>query len=319
MSLHRVDSLVLGVPDVLATSAFYEDFGLELTGERPAGRADRATLATHEGGDQLVLVPSRQRRLVEATFAADDADDVQRTSSQIQALGTAADVDVDARGTASSCTAVEPATGVRIRIVVAPRLVQEVVPAPIYNGPGRLARINARADGVLREGRVRPKRLGHFVLGTVDFDTTRRFFVEGLGFRVSDIIKDFGVFLRCSTDHHNILVQRAPVPFLHHTSWQVEDVDEIGRGAMDMLATDPDRHVWGLGRHFAGSNFFHYLKDPSGNFAEYHSDMDCIPEDALWTPAELEDAKGLFSWGPPPPPSFLNPEDLADLMIAEHT
>ena len=46
--------------------------------------------------------------------------------------------------------------------------------------------------------------------------------------------------------------------------------------------------------------------------------MDCIPEDALWTPEILEGAKGLFKWGPPPPASFLEPEDLADLMIAGH-
>ena len=26
----------------------------------------------------------------------------------------------------------------------------------------------------------------------------------------------------------------------------------------------------------------------------------------------------LFSWGPPPPPSFINPEDLADMMASAH-
>ena len=26
------------------------------------------------------------------------------------------------------------------------------------------------------------------------------------------------------------------------------------------------------------------MKDPAGNFSEYYSDMDCIPEDAIWTP-----------------------------------
>jgi hypothetical protein len=36
--------------------------------------------------------------------------------------------------------------------------------------------------------------------------------------------------MRCSTDHHNVLVQQAPVAFLHHTSWQVDDVDEDGEG-----------------------------------------------------------------------------------------
>ncbi|MDJ0396725.1 dioxygenase, partial [Rhodococcus sp. G-MC3] len=81
----------------------------------------------------------------------------------------------------------------------------------------------------------------------------------------------------------------------------------------------PERHVWGLGRHYAGSNFFWYFKDPAGNFAEYHSDMDFIAEDALWTPEELEGARGLYRWGPPPPPSFIKPDDLASLMIHGHS
>ena len=73
-----------------------------------------------------------------------------------------------------------------------------------------------------------------------------------------------------------------------------------------------------LGRHHAGSNFFWYLKDPAGNFSEYYSDMDTIIDGQLWTSELLEGAKGLFSWGPPPPPSFLAPEDLASLMTGAH-
>ncbi len=62
-----------------------------------------------------------------------------------------------------------------------------------------------------------------------------------------------------------------------------------------------------------------YLKDPAGNFSEYYSDMDCIIDDQLWTPEDLEGARGLFSWGPPPPPSFLHPEDLAAMMTGAHS
>ena len=86
-----------------------------------------------------------------------------------------------------------------------------------------------------------------------------------------------------------------------------------------MLEGRPERHVWGLGRHYAGSNFFWYLKDPAGNFSEYYSDMDCIVEDQLWTPEDLEGARGLFAWGPPPPPSFMHPEDLAAMMTGAHS
>lgn len=309
MSLHRISRLTMGVPDLTGAARFYEDFGLR--------HAGAGVFATVDGGEQLELVATPVRRLIQAAFAADDPDDVGRVALSLSRLGVEVTRSVDASGR-PECAAVESATGVRVRVHVESRLQQPAVPAPVYNGPGRVQRVNARADGLLRTTPVRPRRLGHFVLGTTDFDVTRSFFVDGLGFRVSDIIKDVGVFLRCSSDHHNLLVQRAPVPFMHHTSWQVEDVDEVGRGAMDMLAADPARHVWGLGRHYAGSNFFWYLKDPAGNFAEYHSDMDSIPEDAIWTPEVLEGARGLFQWGPPPPSSFLAPEDLADLMIGNH-
>ncbi|MFE9093534.1 VOC family protein [Streptomyces sp. NPDC007264] len=319
MPLHRIEQLTLGVPDVAAAAVFYEDFGLSRSRTTPAGSAGPGlVLGTTDGGDQLRLVHSARRRLLEATFAADDPDDLARITRRLRDLDAAVPVTASGTGTEAECVAVERATGVRVRVVVRPRLAQPPVPAPVYNGPGSTPRIAERAPGLLRRDPVRPRRLGHFVLGTTDFDTTRRFFTDGLEFKVSDIVKDVGVFLRCSTDHHNLLVQRAPVPFLHHTSWQVDDVDEIGRGAMSMLETDPGRHVWGLGRHYAGSNFFWYLKDPAGNFAEYHSDMDCIPEDALWTPEELEGARGLYQWGPPPPPSFVKPEDLADMMISSH-
>jgi Glyoxalase/Bleomycin resistance protein/Dioxygenase superfamily len=157
------------------------------------------------------------------------------------------------------------------------------------------------------------------VVGSADHEATEAFFTAGLGFKISDRVKGAGAFLRCSTDHHNVLVLGAPVSFLHHTSWQVDDVDEIGRGACAMLAGHPERHVWGLGRHYGGSNFFWYLKDPAGSFSEYYSDMDCIVDDQLWTPEDLEGARGLYSWGPPPPPSFLHPEDLAAMMTGAHS
>jgi catechol 2,3-dioxygenase-like lactoylglutathione lyase family enzyme len=304
MPLHGLTSVTIGVPNVEQTAAYYRDFGL---------RPDEAGwFQTVDGGRQLRLVPSRTRRLVELCVGADDPDDLARIAGGLARIGVAAEHD------AAELRCREPATRTQVVVRVASRLVQPELPATRYNGPGRVERSGERAPGVLRGGPVRPRKLGHAVIGTTDFAATTAFFVDGLGFRVSDLIKDAGAFLRCSTDHHNVLVLAAPVGFLHHTSWQVEDVDEVGRGASAMLAGHPDRHVWGLGRHHAGSNFFWYLKDPAGNFAEYYSDMDCVLDDQLWTPETLEGAKGLFNWGPPPPPSFLAPEDLADLMTASH-
>jgi catechol 2,3-dioxygenase-like lactoylglutathione lyase family enzyme len=309
MALHRLDSIVLGVPDVAAAETFYSDFGLI--------PRDNHRFATTEGGVQLELRHSARRRLISATFATDDPDDLHRARHNLTSLG--AFVAPSTGHEMARLHTIEPTTGTEIILITAPRLQQAAFPAPSVNAPGRFDRINSRAPGAVNEERVRPRRLGHLVLGTTDFEGAYAFFVDGLGFKVSDIAKGHGVFLRCSTDHHNVLIQRAPVPFLHHTSWQVDDVDAIGRGAMNLLAEHPERHVWGLGRHYAGSNFFWYFKDPANNFAEYHSDMDCIVDDALWTPAELEGARGLYQWGPPPPPSFIKPEDLAEHMIHEHS
>jgi hypothetical protein len=74
----------------------------------------------------------------------------------------------------------------------------------------------------------------------------------------------------------------APTVFLHHTAWQVDDVDEVGRGPFAMLEGHPERHVWGLGRHDAGSTFFSYLRDPADNCSEYYAELDLIPEG--WPP-----------------------------------
>ena len=209
-------------------------------------------------------------------------------------------------------------TGTRVFLDVTPRIRQTPVAAELCNGPGRPDRPDSRAPGFFRPGPVRPRKLGHAVLGSTDHGRSMTFFTDGLGFKISERIAGVGAFMRCSTDHHNVLVLAAPVNFLHHTSWQVDDVDEVGRGAFAMLEGRPERHEWGLGRRYAGSNFFWYLKDPAGNFSEYYSDMDCIVDDQLWTPEDLEGARGLFAWGPPPPPSFLHPEDLAAMMTGAH-
>ena len=132
-----------------------------------------------------------------------------------------------------------------------------------------------------------------------------RFFAEGLGFRVSDEVPALGAsFMRCSTDHHNLLVQPGPFPFVHHTAWEMDDVDAVGRAAAAMVAADPARHVWGLGRHGIGSNFFWYLRDPAGNFAEYTSDLDVIVDDEAWKIAASARAPVLP--GPRRPAPFLH-------------
>jgi catechol 2,3-dioxygenase-like lactoylglutathione lyase family enzyme len=302
MTLHQLRSATIGVPDVVPVADYYAEFGLEALGED--------AFATVDGGRQLVLQQSPTRRLVEMVIGVDDEDDLSRARSALSAAGNAAELD------GTRLTALEPETGVRVVLEVSPRLTQAPIAADTTNGPGRADRLGRRAAGVLRHDKVRPRKLGHVVVTTTNFEATAAFFRDLVGFKVSDYIGDVGAFLRCSTDHHNLLVLSAPASYLHHTAWQVDDVDEIGRGASALLEGHPERHVWGLGRHHAGSNLFWYLRDPAGNYSEYYADLDYIPESAEWTPESHAGHLGLYNWGPPPPPSFLAPDDLMELAAA---
>ncbi|MGK5533753.1 VOC family protein [Streptomyces sp. URMC 129] len=304
MALHRLTSITIGVPNVEETARYYADFGLREVAPR--------RFATVDGGEQLTITHAATRRLAALGVGVDDPDDLARIEARLRAL------DVPFSRSGQALRTAEPVTGARVDVTVAPRLTIPPTPAPSYNGPGRIARQDARAAAVLRTGRVRPRKLGHVVIGTVDKEASQRFFTDGLGFRISDNLPGRAAFMRCSTDHHNVLVQQAPVGFLHHTAWEVDDVDEVGRGATAMLEEHPERHTWGLGRHHIGSNFFWYLKDPAGNFSEYYSDLDCVVEDALWTAEDFQGARGLYNWGPPPPPSFILPEDIAAAMTGAH-
>ena len=305
MPLHRISSITLGVPDLASTAGFYADFGLTPLGDH--------RFATLDGGEQLRLVHSPVRRLVEYSVGVDDPDDVLGASSRLSALDVAHTADE------TGLSVFDEGSGVTIRMEPAARYAPDPVASPSHNGPAHVVRHNERAPGSARHGLVRPRKLGHVVVGTTDIERTEQIVLDGLGFKISDTIRNVGHFVRCSTDHHNLMVQRAPYRFMHHTSWQVDDIDEVGRGAARMLEADPRRHVWGLGRHNVGGNFFWYLRDPAGNFAEYYSDLDVIDDDEAWRPEVFGGRKSLAAWGPEMPPSFLKPEDLGALMSGMHS
>jgi catechol-2,3-dioxygenase len=309
VGLHGLTSITLGVPDVENVAAYYEEFGLRPT-EMPS--SPRRVFATADGGNQLVITQAPRRRLLEIGIGADDPDDVERIASNLAGLGVVFEREV------STLRVQDPNSALQVSVRVAPRITQSAAKQEPTNGPGRPDRANGRAPAVERARRVQPRRLGHVVVGSLDQEASQKFFTQGLGFKASDHVPGLASFLRCSTDHHNLLLQQAPLNFLHHTAWEVDDVDEVGRGATAMLEDHPERHVWGLGRHHIGSNFFWYLKDPAGNFSEYYSDLDCIINDQLWNPSVVEGSRGLYNWGPPPPPSFIHPDDLAALMTGSH-
>ena len=271
MALHRLTRITIGVPNVEETAGYYGEFGLTESGaESPAGSAGdpgaggpgargpgargpgargpgargpgargpgaaagERNFSTGDGGEQLRLVATPRRRLVELRVGADDPDDIERVAGSLARLG------VTAERTGNGVHTYDPGTEVTVVVEIADRIKQEDTPSPPYNAPGHIARPDTRAPGVLRENRVQPRKLGHVVLGSTDQESSQKLFTEGLGFKISDTVPGLAAFMRCSTDHHNVLVQQAPLAFLHHTSWQVNDIDEVGPRGDDDAGEGP--------------------------------------------------------------------------------
>lgn len=127
-----------------------------------------------------------------------------------------------------------------------------------------------------------PHGITHVVLNTVDIDLLCRFYVEVLGFAVSDWSEHQMVFLRNGTDHHTIAFNQAPHASVNHVAYELESLDHFltSIGRMKSAGINP---LWGMGRHGPGNNSFAYYGDPAGFVPEFTTDVQQIA-DADWLP-----------------------------------
>ncbi len=305
MGLHRLLGLTAAVPEPDALAAFYGELGL--SGDPTTG------FTGTDGGASVVVEEGRFRRLVRVELGCEGPEDIVSTARRLTD-GGASPVVVD-----GELSVVDPASRVEFVVrVVEPAPTPSAAAPVVPNAPGASVRVDERAPAVFSGPRP-PRRLGHLVVGTPAIGDTRDLLVQGLGLKVSDELEGIIAFLRCSPDHHNVALVESPVPLLQHYSWECDDIDHVGHSASALLRPDPSRHTWGLGRHFAGSNFYWYLRDPAGSYLELYSDLDQILDDEAWeqkgrTPFDVEHVAN--SWGPDLPLEFIVPPDLDELQAA---
>ena len=70
---------------------------------------------------------------------------------------------------------------------------------------------------------------GSIVLHSPDHKAMVAFFMDVLGFRLSDWLGDFMAFLRCNEWHHRLAVAPGP-PCLNHVAFDMLTVDDMMRG-----------------------------------------------------------------------------------------
>ena len=142
------------------------------------------------------------------------------------------------------------------------------------------------------------------------------FYEHFLGFKISDWIDDFFVFMRCGPDHHSVNFLRGDVARVHHVAFELKDFSHIAK-ACDLLAKRGTPLVWGPLRFGPGHNVAVFHRNQDGQLVEFYIELDQMKDEALgyfeprpWhrdKPQRPKIWKGEDSmiWGPPPPPGFM--------------
>ena len=123
----------------------------------------------------------------------------------------------------------------------------------------------ARARGLGRERR--PK-------ATCDF------YARVLGFRVSDWIGDFFVFIRCNADHHTLNFIRGKNEKMHHMAFELKDVVHL-QSACDLLGQRKHPILWGPLRHGPGHNMAIHHRNPDDQVIELYCELDQMLDEEL--------------------------------------
>lgn len=265
----------LAVPDLEAERDFFTDaWGLV-----EAGAQDGKIYLAAEGSPHPYVIRLREdaeKKTDLIGFSADSRTDVDALFGQVQAAG--------AKIISEPAEADGPAGGYAFRF---------------FDPDGRAVEVicdtRRRQHRALDKGEAIPIGLSHVVLHTPDIGKLESFYREALGFRLSDWIGQFMVFLRCNSAHHRLAILPGP-PALNHVAFDVSSVDELMRG-LARLHEKGVKLSWGPGRHTAGNNTFTYYLTPNGNAVEYTSDLEEVDEDT-WQPTVYEATPAITDqWG----------------------
>jgi catechol 2,3-dioxygenase-like lactoylglutathione lyase family enzyme len=290
IEIMRIGHVALVSHDVERLAAYYtEVLGFQLT-SRDDGTAYLTPEVVHHA---VTIAPGAKRGLDHLAFQ------VEGSLDDAEGALAAAGIDAERRSDA------EP--GIRELL-------------ELHDLDGNRLQLYAESDSV--EGKdadaIRPQKLGHVCYFVNDVRATTDFY-EQLGFRWSDWMGDFFVFLRCNSDHHSLNLLRSPNGHrLHHIGYELRDWPQV-QLACDELARHDHPLVWGPGRHGPGHNLFTYHHDPDGNVVELFCELDVMLDERLgyfeprpwhrdvpqrpkvWTPGP----RVPNSWGPLPPDGFL--------------
>ena len=296
-AVHSVERVVFSVPEIAPAEQFYTAFGLDVRRD-----GDRLDLYTHGHVHcwMSVLANGQPKALQYISFGI-FAEDEAAFRDRIATLGIGCAP--HALGPVDGLWLKTP-DGVCLQLVVAdkvsPSQKTQAAPRPAEARP--LAASPMRSQAV----KVQPRCFSHVLLFTPDVQRMLDFCERVLGLKLSDRSGDIVAFLHTphGSDHHLFAFVKSNAPGLHHTSWDVGSLDDVGEGSEQLRAAG-FTEGWGVGRHVLGSNYFYYARDPWGSFAEYSFDIDYVPAGLAWPAGDYPPEDSFYLWGPAVPAWFV--------------
>jgi catechol 2,3-dioxygenase-like lactoylglutathione lyase family enzyme len=275
-----IDRITYGVADLARCRKFFLDWGLKLVRES-ANSLDFETLNGCEvqvrGIDDPALPPAIEpgSTLREVVWGVESERDLEQLRGRLGDLRTT-----------------DP-NGLALAFRVTRKRAIDVKGVPI-NAWGQAGRgVNRRSTFYER---AEPIEVGHVVFFTDRLAEAERFYVDQLGFCVSDRYPGRGLFLRCAPEggHHDLFLLQPPVAKrgLNHVAFAVRDVHEVFGGGLHISRCGWETEL-GPGRHPISSAYFWYVKNPAGGLIEYYTDEDQL--DGAWEPREFQQAPDVFA------------------------
>jgi len=128
-------------------------------------------------------------------------------------------------------------------------------------------------------------KLGHVAFIHSDPQEMADFYTKVLGFRISDWIEDWFVFMRCNADHHAVNFIRGDKSVMHHFAFEVRDFAAL-QNACDLLGRKRIPIAWGPVRLGPGHNVAIFHRDADDQMIEFYAELDQMKDETLgyWDP-----------------------------------
>lgn len=297
LGVHSIGEFRMTVPCLEEAEKFYSTFGLEVQASSDDELLIRTEGCTHVWG----RLKKGSRKKFESLTLHCFEDEVEALKQHVQAQGVELIAPPEGADTSGFWFRNPDQVPWQIRagIKTTPDAADHQSPALPVDGTrcAPYRRLTAK---------VKPTRLSHIAFASTNVATQIEFCERVLGLRLSDHSGDGVAFIHAphGGDHHLVAFVMNTGPALHHLSWDVPTVEDVGLGRMQMHEAGYT-HGWGVGRHVLGSNYFYYAQDPWGSFAEYSSTMDYIPASVDWVSIDHPPEDSLYLWGPDLPHDFM--------------